>query len=527
MRRDRLITTALAAIAASFGDAALAEPPLGVSLTHPGQSNVSQRIVLGLDKSTIVELERPAADVVITNPEIADATVQTANRIVLRGIAIGATNAFIHDRDGNQLLNLEISVAPDLGELHDLIRRHVPDSRVQVEAVNESVLVTGYVESLSQSDRVRQLVAAYIGDEENVVNMVEIGAKDQVLLQVKIVEMQRSVIKQLGFDLSGVTNFGELASNTIGDALIPGAGGTLTTLLDADGNPVQAIIPTEPFERTLSLGSTPGFSVNGAPLGGLDTSFSTSNFVTGSPDGILQAQGTGGITALEQVGLARTLAEPNLVAISGESANFLAGGEFPVPAAQGVDGTITVEFQPFGVGVGFTPVVLSEGRISLRLSTEVSDISTVGSFTGPPAVTIAPDGSLIPAPGLTIPAIVTRRAETTIELPSGGSMMIAGLIQSDTAQAIDKIPALGDIPVLGTLFRSRDFRNEETELVIIVTPYLVDSANPNDFRTPADGFVNPSDRKTILFGKLNEMYAAPGGDADAEDYQAPVGFIEE
>jgi pilus assembly protein CpaC len=210
----------------------------------------------------------------------------------------------------------------------------------------------------------------------------------------------------------------------------------------------------------------------------------------------------------------RTLAEPNLTAVSGEAAKFLAGGEFPVPVGQDDEGRISVEFKPFGVGLGFTPIVLSDGRISLKISTEVSELTTEGAF-----------GVSAGAATLVIPALNVRRAQTVVELPSGGAMMIAGLLQSKNKQAIDELPGLGDVPVLGALFRSRDFQNGETELVVIVTPYLVEPTTPGALQTPADGLHIASDAQGILLGKLNRTTKGGPAATTGRTYQGPYGYV--
>ena len=381
-----------------------------------------------------------------------------------------------------------------------LIERHVPDARIKAEAVNSNILLTGLVDSLSQSDAVIRLANAYVGANEDtefgVINMMEIAAKDQVLLQVRIVEMQRTVVKQLGIDVAG---FGQTTGTT-----------PTFNLLD---DPAAAIP-----DGIVDVLSSQAFNVAGLPLGGLniESAFNTSRGSVGAT-----------FQALERIGVVRTLAEPNITALSGEPANFLAGGEFPVPVSQDNDGGITVEFRPFGVGLGFTPIVLSEGRISLRLSTEISELTSVGAFTGAPSFGIGVDGVPVAVQGLTIPALSVRRAETTVELPSGQSMMIAGLIDSSSRQTLDEVPGIKNIPVLGALFRSRDFINEETELVVIVTPYLVDPTAPSTLQTPDKGFANASDAKTFLFGKLNRLYGKDEAPANSDNYTAPVGFIEE
>lgn len=490
---------------------------LDLEVASPGDTAVTRRITLSLDKSTVIEISRPASDVVITNPLIADAAVQTSRRMIFRGVSIGVTNAFIFDEKGDQLLNLEIRVEPDVSGLTDLIERHIPDARVQVEAVNANIVLTGLVASLSASDSVIRLANAFIGaeadggDGPSVVNMMQIAAKDQVLLQVRIVEMQRSVIKQLGINLNSDANFGALQ----GERLVDVVGSNPAT---------QVVEGAPPFFGGLGIDSSTAFNVAGASLGGLGLTGTIANFVNGQ-DEVTSVNAS--LAALERIGVVRTLAEPNITALSGEPANFLAGGEFPVPVSQDNDGAISVDFRQFGIGLGFTPIVLSEGRISLRMSTEVSELSAAGAFTGTSTSGVGPNGEIIVTQGLTIPALSVNRAETTVELPSGQSMMIAGLIQSSTRQTIDAIPGLNNIPVLGALFRSRDFLNEESELVIIVTPYLVDPAKRSDLRTPDTGFANASDAKTILFGKLNRLYGKDENPADATRYTAPVGFIEE
>ncbi|MGE0829938.1 MAG: type II and III secretion system protein family protein, partial [Hyphomonadaceae bacterium] len=233
------------------------------------------------------------------------------------------------------------------------------------------------------------------------------------------------------------------------------------------------------------------------------------------------------IEAFERAGLLRVLAEPNLTAISGENARFLAGGEFPVPVAAD-DGQISVEFKPFGVGLAFTPVVLSGGRISLKLATEVSELTSEGAIATGDTPIRNQDGSTSIIRGVTIPALQVRRAETTVEMPSGGALVMAGLIQERTRHAMEGVPGVMNSPILGTLFRSRDFINNETELVIIVTPYLVRPTSPDRIRTPADGFVNPSDVMANFSGRLNAVYRAPEAQGDAETsetLQGPVGHV--
>jgi pilus assembly protein CpaC len=299
-----------------------------------------------------------------------------------------------------------------------------------------------------------------------VVNMLAIEGEDQVHLKVTVAEVQRSIIKQLGVGVSGELNFGGIAS--------------------------------------ISASTSSPFGINA--LGPL------TNRLTGSAGG---SGNTLALTlrALEQTGAVKTLAEPTLTAISGEMASFLAGGEFPVPTGRDSDGTITLTFKPFGVALGFTPVVLSEGRISLRIKTEVSELSPEGSFS---------------VGDFNVPALKVRRAETTMELPSGGSMVLGGLLQDSLRQSIGAFPGLGTLPILGPLFRSRDYLRNETELVIIVTPYLVKPVSRTLLATPDQGFAPASDAQAILLGNINRVYGAGGHAPDASyQYRGKIGFIYE
>jgi pilus assembly protein CpaC len=276
------------------------------------------------------------------------------------------------------------------------------------------------------------------------------------------------------------------------------------------------------FDNNFTAQSSNAFPIAGSALGGLAANLGYKNLVGAATQSAVGVK----LDALERVGIVRTLAEPNLAAISGEAGKFLVGGEFPVPVAQN-EGKISIEFKPFGVGLGYTPIVMSAGRISLQLSVEVSELSQQGGFQSVSGVTVDPNtGQAIAGQTMTIPALKVRRAETTVEIPSGGSLVIAGLIQESTKQNLDSVPGVKDVPVLGALFRSRDFQNEETELVVIVTPYLVDPTDPQGFRDPDRGYVAATDARTFLFGKLNDVYAVPGSGADkAKPPGGASGFI--
>ncbi|MEL6661898.1 MAG: type II and III secretion system protein family protein [Pseudomonadota bacterium] len=487
---QRLIKTAGSALALALAltPVAQAQNLVGLDITEPGDSAVTQTLTLGMNKSTIVDLPRPVADVVITNADIADATVQSRQRMIFRGVTQGETNAFLFDDNGREILNLEIRVENDLTGLEDLIARHLPETRVSAEPINGSIVLTGNVNNASEAAQVLQLVELY--ETANVVNMLSVAAKDQVLLEVRIVEMSRTFLKQLGIRPDGNISFGSEEAVVEGTEIAP----------NEDGDFVTQLIPaTGPRE----FNSQAGFAGTDFE-GGLNFGLQYQNFV----QGLLQSEVGIDVDALERIGVARTLAEPNLTTLSGETATFLAGGEFAVPTPAALNGTSGVEFKQFGIGLGFTPTVLTENRIALKVATEFSELAAQGAVGG-------------------IPSLTKRQVETSVELPSGRSMMIAGLIQSRTRQELDQIPGIKNVPVLGSLFQSRDFTNDETELVIMITPYLVDPAAKQDMRTPADGFANPTDRDVILFGRLNQMYSDGDTRLSSETYRAPIGFIEE
>lgn len=509
--KARLIRSALAGLLLSGGAPAFtaySQSMVQVTVSPSGQNPTSRDLLLPVNKSSVVELSVPAADVIITNPAIADAVVRTPQRVIFRGVKTGETNAFFFDVHGNQLLDLQIRVEQDLSGLADLYERLLPTARIEAEASNGAIILTGHVANISESSQAVELAQNFIvtsgasgqasggqaaggaaatpsSSEGKVINLLAIDGKDQVLLKVRIVEMQRTLTKQLGVNLTG----GKTVGNN-GDSFLDSV--------------------------TFSTGNA--FNVAGRALGGFAMSAALSDLDS-------QLSLGASVNALERVGLVRTLAEPNLTAISGESAKFLAGGEYPVPVGQDDTGKIQLEFKPFGVGLGFTPVVLSEGRISLRISTEVSELTQEGAFAPQSVAGTDSNGNITTIQTINIPALSVRRAETTVELPSGGSTVIAGLIQEKTKQTLDSIPGIKNVPILGALFRSRDFQNDETELVVIVTPYLVDPTDPNKLRTPDEGYSTAGDLATVFLGRLNDVYSVPGADVKGRDFNAPVGFI--
>jgi pilus assembly protein CpaC len=456
--------------------AAPAEPgELHVDLSTDGPAARSLNLPFG--KSAVVDLPADVRDVLVTNPAVADAVLRSRRRISVLGVSPGDTDAVFFDDAGKRMLTLDIHVAKDASGLADAIGRLLPGSKVRVESVNDTLVLAGEVPNSADADKARRLAERFVAKPDQVVSLLSITGREQVMLRVRVVEMQRTIIKQLGFN-----------TNTIWQRF--------------DGANAYG----------LAFKSVPTYGVNQGLLGGGQGGGSFSNNNT---------QASAAIEAFERVGLVRTLAEPNLTAVSGESAKFLAGGEYPVPVGQDSQGRVTVEFKPYGVGLNFTPVVLSEGRISLKIATEVSELSSDGAFTSVSAGT-STSGAPI---SLVIPSLKLRRTETTVELPSGGAMMIAGLLQQQTKQDIDSVPGLANTPVLGALFRSRDYLSGETELAIIVEPFVVNPTSADKLQTPSDGLEMANDAATDLLGKLNKSSNVPPAAVAGKSLQGPYGYV--
>ena len=430
-----------------------------------------QKLSLPLNKAAIIELDRDARDIFVANPTIVDAVVRTPRRIFIMALKLGQTNAILLDAQGTQIATLEVNVGTDLADLNDQIAKQLPNSKVKAQALNDNIVLGGTVTSAQQASQAQSMAARVAGAADKVVNGLKIEQATQVLIKVRVSEMTRTIAKQLGVNLTAA----------IGK--------------NSEGVPIFAST-----DNQFSLLGRALASLSGVRVGAVGLNCLNNNLIANCTPAPNNAQGI--VRALEEIGLVHTLAEPNLTAVSGEAAKFLVGGEFPVPVSRDRDGNVTVQFKQFGVGLAFTPVVLDKGHISLQVSTEVSELTNAGAFKL---------GGSLGADGLTIPALSVRRAETTVELPSGGSLVIGGLLQQQTKQNLDAFPGLKDLPVLGALFRSRDFQNSETELVVMVTAYLVDPVAEAQLVGPDDGFVVPTDPETILRGRLNAVY---GKDAD-------------
>ncbi|WP_020187360.1 type II and III secretion system protein family protein [Methylopila sp. 73B] len=445
----RATLVATAALSLATGPAALAADPGYYAEAQPGGQG--DRVDLGIGKSYVVTLPRDAKEVFVADPSVANAVVRSARKAYLIGAGPGQTDVMFLDAEGREIAAYEVSVSRDVGSIRSSIGRSLGGAgNIRVEGVGDGVVVTGSVKSAQEAQTAVDIAAGYMADPKKVVNALKIEGQDQVLLKVKIVEMQREVLKQLGVDYS-LNNF------SVGGVVLDAA-------------------TSFPFSAS---STSPASS---AAIAGTVTK--------GSGSATAQLQ------ALERNGVSRTLAEPNLTAISGESAKFLVGGEFPI--ITGVDAdtrTATVAFKEFGVGLNFTPVVLSAGRISLKISTEVSEID---------------NSNAVILSGTTIPGLKTRRADSTVEIPSGGSLVMAGLIQQQTKRAVNGLPGLMKLPVLGQLFRSNDFQKNETELAIFVTPYIAKPTSAAKLAAPDDGFAEPTDQSNLLLGRLNRLYGIPG-----------------
>ena len=437
--------------------------------TSDGQMN-ARFLSLGVGKSIVIDLPRDIKDVLVADPKIANAVVRSAQRAYIIGATVGQTNIVFFDSAGQQIAAYDIAVKRDLNGLRAALKATLPNADILIDGVGDGVMLTGTAASPIEAQQAGDLAARLAGGADKIVNSIVVRGRDQVMLKVTVAEVARSIIKQMGIDLTANLNYGTSA----------------VTFTNA--NP---------------------FTATGKPI--TDNSLSTAFGTTPSVKATLRA--------MESAGVVRTLAEPNLTAISGESATFIAGGEFPIPTgvtcqttAAGSVGQCapSIAFKKFGISLNFTPVVLSEGRISLRVMTEVSEVSNDNSIT---------------ISGLTVPSIKTRRAETTLEIPSGGAMAMAGLIQDQTKQAISGLPGLSTLPVLGALFRSRDFNNNQTELMVMVTPFIVRAVAQKDLSRPDDGFANASDPQADLLGSINKVYGVPGRVEPARNYRGTYGFI--
>ena len=416
-------------------------------------------LTVQVNQGQLVRIDKPVNSVFVANSEIADVAVKSPQLIYVFAKKPGTTTLYAVGEGDEILASITLTVSHNLSRLDQALAELVPGANISAQSVPGAIVLSGNVDSPGQAEDARRVAAHFIGANEEVINRLQVTAPNQVNLRVRIAEMDKSVLRNLGINWNAVFNNGDIAI------------GMLTGFPTALSN--------------VLLGSTGIGGTGGAPT------VSSGNFDL-----------TATLDLLAEEGLVTVLAEPNLTALSGETANFLAGGEFPVPVAQTSTGSgaggaipvITVEFKPFGVSLAFTPTVLSGNRISMRVRPEVSAIDATNSVT---------------ASGITIPGITTRRAETTVELGSGQSFAIAGLVQSNQSITADKIPGLGDIPILGELFKSDKFKRNQTDLVILATPYLVQPiSNPAAPALPTDPSTGAEGSQRLAHG--NPAAGSPG-----------------
>ncbi|KAB7738885.1 type II and III secretion system protein family protein [Parvibaculum sedimenti] len=430
-----------------------------VSLTvHSGRAYAAETatqgsVVVEADKAKLIHLAAPAATVFVANPDVADIQVPDPQTVVVLGKRAGATTVYVFDGAG-KATGYSVLVRHQTGDAAADIRRNVPDANVAVSSTPKGIIVNGSVTSPLDANRMKAISSQYLGPKEQVILNAGVTSSTQVNLRVRVAEVSRDAQKEFGFNWDALYNNGKLAIGLLTGRAPASAFGTFTR--DTSSNNLDS----------LGVGYKNG-NWNVAAL----------------------------IDALREEGLVSILAEPNLTTTSGEPANFLAGGEFPVPVSQGTlsSSAITIEWKRYGVSVDFTPTVLNGNRISVKVRPEVSELSTNGAVT---------------LNDITIPAVTVRRAETTVELASGQSFAIAGLFQNNVQNEVRDFPWLADIPVLGALFRSTSFQRHESELVIIVTPYIVQPvSNPDALGLPTDGLVYASDLEQLLLGRLTAVKA--------------------
>ncbi|MBC7952625.1 MAG: type II and III secretion system protein family protein, partial [Rhodospirillaceae bacterium] len=418
---------------------------------------------MALNKTHEIILPAALRDVVVGSADVVDVMVRTPTQVYLVGKGVGQTDVTFFDMAGKVMRRVVVDVHLDAEALREVLREVMPEEKnVRVSGVGDSLYLSGTVRNDGNAGQIRSLARRFVKDEANVVTLLKVSAEQQVLMQVKVAEMQKTVLKELGVGLS------------TGARGLPGA---LNTAIATSG--------TIGLTQTASLFGT-------VTVSGIESLVAT-------------------FSALERQGLIRTLVEPNLTAVSGETANLLAGGEFPVPVGE-QNGQITIEFKQFGVLLNFTPVVLDPGRISLKLQTEVSAIDR--------------QTALVKLSSFDVPGLTVRRASSTVEMSSGGSIMIAGLLQNDITSNLSGLPGIMDVPILGALFRSTSFQRKETELVVIVSAYVVQPLEKPQLALPSDGFAPSSDWDRVLLNRLQENYTRSNAPAPVPvQLQGPIGYI--
>ena len=460
--------------------AACALSPLALSVSAPvtAQSVVrpTQDISISIGNGQLINVPGTMTDVFVANEQVADVQVKSAHSLYVFGKGGGTTTVYASDKSGRVVWSATVRVGANFDSVDSMLRLAMPEANITVSTMGTNTfLLTGTIKAPEDAAEAERLVQAYVGENANVISRLRMATPLQVNLQVRIAEVSRSLVKTLGTrfaTMDGTSGFkfgigqGSVVGDTFNAGRVLGVGTGPVTQYGIDPTTITAANPLG------NIAALPGTNVAAAGVG---TTISGAGRLFGLD--IL-----GALDAGETVGLVTNLAQPNLTALSGETADFLAGGEFPIPISQGL-GATSIEYKRYGVSLSYTPTVLSNGRISLRVRPEVSDLSSQGSVT---------------LNGFEVPSLTTRRTETTVELGSGQSFMIAGLLSNNTSNTIQKMPGAGDIPILGSLFRSTNYRRGETELVIVITPYLVNPVNGNEIVLPTDGFNAPNDLQRLL-----------------------------
>ena len=450
LRRGRTrVATALSALL--IGTAALPGAPAAAQSRQPVATTPTGLVTLSIGQGTQLRLDSAIADLFVADSNVADVQVTSPTQLYLFGKTAGETTVYATNKAGQVVYSTNIRVGNNITGIDGMLRLAMPDAQITATPMNGLVLLTGQVAQPNDAAEAERLVAAMVGDGK-VISRLTTATPLQVNLQVRIAEVSRDVSRAIGVNL-------------------------LTR--DATGG----------FRFGIAQNVTGGTVAPGAPLTGIGTGLGTSLNAAGR---LLGLDILAALDLAETDGLATTLAQPNLTALSGETASFLAGGEIPIPVSQAL-GTVTVEYKKYGVSLAFSPIVLSDGRISMRVAPEVSQLSDVGA---------------VRLNGFNVPGLTTRRAETTLELGSGQSFIIGGLLSQSSSNTINKAPFLGDIPILGALFRSTNYRRQKTELVIVVTPYLVRPINSNAVALPTDGYRQPSILESQVLG--NTLGASNG-----------------
>ena len=443
---------AAAVFAASVTQAAPAKPVAASATNGP-------TIVLAVGRGQQVNLPAAVTDVVVANPNVADVDVRSARQLYILAKGPGETTIYATDASGRNIYSATVRVGNNLDSVDQLLKMAMPEADITVATMNGVVLLTGSVFQPEDVAEAEDMVQAYVGPGTTVINRLKTATPLQVNLQVRIAEVSRSLSKDISSNLTTRDRDGTSGN---GFLFVPSRGRQVATITDVTDPNTGAVTGTNFAFNNPTGGNVLNMAKN---LFGLDMAL--------------------GLDFAERSGLATTLAQPNLTTMSGETAEFLAGGQFPIPSSAGL-GATSVEFRNYGVSLQYTPTVMADGRIQLRVRPEVSDITSQGALR---------------INGFEVPAVTTRSVETTVELGSGQSFMIAGLLNNSQSSSVDKFPGLGDVPVLGQLFRSNGWKKNETELVIIITPFLVKPVSDSEIKLPTDGFNAPSDLERILLNK--------------------------